>query len=94
MWRRHKKLLLENGTQPQKRSVCGGPRGRATACCTLEPQTAAVNESTRHESTRSPPPLYPIHEKNRIRCMETAHIDDRVDATHTHTEKDVARLHR
>ena len=33
---RHKKLLLENGTQPQKRSVCGGYEP-------LEPQTAVCS---------------------------------------------------
>ena len=35
----------------------------------------AHTESTRHESTKSPPPLYPIQEKYRISCMETAHTD-------------------
>ena len=36
------------------------------------------------ESTRSLPPLYPIQEKNRISCMETAHTGS---MQHTRTWK-------
>ena len=44
----------------------------------------AHTKSTRHESARSLPPLYPIQEKNRISCMETAHTGS---MQHTRTWK-------